>query len=160
MVFSLTTLTVVLFFLLVGEVVLFVLTWKQRQFMRCMFGAAEAREILNLLNENRQKGEELHKNLRALLRGLQETSDIANKSMHKIGVVRFNPFQSLGGEQSFCLALLDGDDSGVVISSLQGKDMTHIYAKPIVAGASQYPLSREEKDAIERATRPTAQTNG
>lgn len=137
--------------LLFGEMILFALVWKQRKFMRQTFGDADAEEIIALLNANKQKSEEVHKDLQTLLRSLQDTSDVANKSMHKIGMVRFNPFQSLGGEQSFCLALLNADHSGVVISSLQGKDMAHMYAKPIIGGNSQYQLSKEEKDAIDRA---------
>lgn len=69
--------------------------------------------------------------------------------VQKIGVVRFNPFSNTGGDQSFALALLDGQDSGIVILSLHGREGTRIYVKPIKAGRSLYELSKEEKQAIE-----------
>lgn len=71
--------------------------------------------------------------------------------VQKIGVVRFNPFSNTGGDQSFALALLDGQDSGIVVLSLHGREGTRIYVKPIKAGKSLYELSKEEKQAIEEA---------
>lgn len=75
-------------------------------------------------------------------------------NIQKIGLVRFNPFAETGGDQSFCLAVLDGDDSGLVISTLHSRDVTRIYAKPIKRGkAAGYDLSFEEKQAIKNAKR-------
>lgn len=71
--------------------------------------------------------------------------------VQKIGVVRFNPFSNTGGNQSFALALLDGQDSGIVVLSLHGREGTRIYVKPIKGGKSLYELSKEEKQAIEEA---------
>lgn len=75
-------------------------------------------------------------------------------SIQKIGLLRFNPFAETGGDQSFCLAILDGHDSGVVISSLHSRDATRIYAKPVSKGkAVGYELSDEEKLAVKKAKR-------
>jgi hypothetical protein len=83
--------------------------------------------------------------------------DIKKNSLYniqKIGLVRFNPFAEAGGDQSFCLALLDGEDSGLVVSSLHSREMTRIYAKPVKKGAAAtYDLSAEEKQAILKAKR-------
>jgi type II secretory pathway pseudopilin PulG len=68
-----------------------------------------------------------------------------------VGLVRFNPFGDTGGNQSFCLALLDSDDTGVVISSVHGRNTTRVYAKAINSGKSKYNLSQEENQAIEQA---------
>lgn len=71
------------------------------------------------------------------------------KSIHKKGIVRYNPFKDLGGDQSFAIALLDGTDSGIVISSLHTREGTRIYAKPIINSLSKkYKLSEEEELAI------------
>ena len=73
-------------------------------------------------------------------------------NIQKVGLVRYNPFAETGGDQSFCLSLLDGKDSGLVISSLHSRDTTRIYAKPVRKGkAAGYDLSAEEKQAIKRA---------
>jgi hypothetical protein len=76
-------------------------------------------------------------------------------SIQKIGIVRFNPFFEIGGNQSFSVALLDGNNNGFVITSLYTREGNRIYAKPIVDEKSQYLLSKEEKEAIEKAINPT-----
>ena len=72
-------------------------------------------------------------------------------SIKKIGVIRFNPFKEVGGDQSFCLALLDSDDTGVVITSLYNREGNRVYGKAIKNSRSQYELSQEEIKAIEKA---------
>jgi hypothetical protein len=69
----------------------------------------------------------------------------------RLGVVRFNPFEDTGGDQSFAIALVDRQGDGVVISSLHGRKETRVYAKPLKKGESAYPLAEEEKEAIARA---------
>ena len=76
---------------------------------------------------------------------------ISQRTFQKIGIIRFNPFAGVGGDQSFSIALLDFQDNGFVITSQYGRDFNRIYAKPIKDGKSQYSLSAEEKQAIEQA---------
>ena len=75
-----------------------------------------------------------------------------NKLMiQKVALVRFNPFSEVGGDQSFSLALLDQNDSGVVLTSFYTREGNRVYAKSIKEGFSQYSLSQEEIKAIEKA---------
>jgi hypothetical protein len=76
---------------------------------------------------------------------------MATSSIQKVGVVRFNPFSDVGGNQSFVIALLDSKNSGLVISSLHGREGTRVYAKPVSAGKSEHHLSTEEIQAIKKA---------
>jgi len=99
------------------------------------------------------------KNIKELDRDIQDLYGISNqihnlalKSVHKVGVVRFNPFKDLGGDQSFSIALLDGQNSGLVISALHTREGNRVYAKPVEKGkALKYPLTDEEKEAIQKA---------
>lgn len=76
-------------------------------------------------------------------------SDLAKNPSVKIGLTRFNPFEDLGGNQSFILCLLDQNNSGVIITSLHNRDLTRIYAKPIKIGeGDNFTLSKEEKSAV------------
>ena len=76
-------------------------------------------------------------------------------SFGRVGLVRFNPFEDTGGNQSFALALLDGRGDGFVVSSLHSRTGTRVYAKAIAAGASDTALSEEESEALQQAiTRP------
>lgn len=73
--------------------------------------------------------------------------------IQKIGLLRFNPFKDTGGDQSFILALLDGKDTGVVISGLYSRAGTRWYAKKIKEGKGvEHELSEEEKRAIKEAS--------
>ncbi len=68
-----------------------------------------------------------------------------------VGLVRFRAFQDTGGDQSFALALADGEGNGVVISALYGRGATRIYAKPVQGWLSPKTLSDEEKQALAQA---------
>lgn len=69
--------------------------------------------------------------------------------VNHIGVVRFNPFKDIGGQQSFAIALLDKTGTGVVLSALHSRAATRIYAKPISKGKSLgNELSNEEQKAL------------
>lgn len=72
-------------------------------------------------------------------------------SVQKVGLVRFNPFSEVGGDQSFSIALLDGNNDGLVVSSFYTREGSRVYGKPIKNGESQYALSREEMKAIAKA---------
>ncbi len=77
-------------------------------------------------------------------------SDIAS-CIQKVGLVRYNAFRDVGSDLSFAIALLDGNDTGVVLNGLYGSDSSNIYAKPVKNGVSTYQLSEEEKYALEIA---------
>ena len=68
--------------------------------------------------------------------------------VQRVGVVRYDAFAMVGGEQSFSLALLDGDDNGMVLTGLYGRSDVRVYAKPITNGGSALALSDEERAAI------------
>lgn len=77
--------------------------------------------------------------------------ELARSARH-VGIVRFNPFQDAGGDQSSAIAILDDRQNGVVFSSIYGRDASRMYAKPVVGGNSTYHLSGEEREAITRAS--------
>lgn len=72
--------------------------------------------------------------------------------IQRIGLLRFNPFKETGGDQSFVLALVDKNDTGIVISSLYARSGTRWYAKRVLAGKGvDHELSDDEKKAIKEA---------
>lgn len=72
-------------------------------------------------------------------------------AVSRVGLVRFNPFEDTGGNQSFVLALLDATGDGIVVSSLHARSGTRIYAKAIRAGRGVTALSEEEEAAVRQA---------
>lgn len=101
--------------------------------------------ILRTLNTVRGKTETLEKNV-ALLEGDGELH------IQRIGIVRFNPFADTGGAQSFSIAFLDKANSGVVMTSLYGRNSNRWYVKELQFGkAKGLALSKEEQEAIGNA---------
>ena len=74
-----------------------------------------------------------------------------SKSIKKIGIVRYNAFKDTGSDLSFALALLNDDNNGVVLNGIYSREMSNIYAKPIVNGQSKYTISDREQEAINKA---------
>ena len=74
------------------------------------------------------------------------------RAFQRVGLVRYNPFEETGGNQSFALALLDAEGNGWVLSSLHARAGTRVYAKAIRGGRSDAALSEEETAAIRQAS--------
>lgn len=104
--------------------------------------------ISNLVEETNT----LQSNLGKIPEEQSKQQKMLTSTIKKIGIVRFNPFNNTGGDQSFAIALLNSEDSGILISSLYLREGTRIYAKPVQKLKSTYPLSEEEENAIKKAT--------
>lgn len=72
-------------------------------------------------------------------------------SVQKIGITRFNPFGETGGDQSFSVCLLNGNDDGFILTALHTRDRTRVYTKSIVGGESKTELSHEEQKVLKNA---------
>lgn len=78
-------------------------------------------------------------------------------SVRRVSLLRYDAFEDVGGRLSFSCAMLDEHGTGVVLTSINGRQETRVYAKPIAAGTSTYNLSTEESDAIRQAMTDTAE---
>jgi len=83
---------------------------------------------------------------------LNRVSESLLFAVQRVGLVRFNPFDDTGGDQSFAIALLDARGDGLVLSSLFARRETRIFAKPIQGGKSKHVLTAEEQRAIDIAS--------
>lgn len=80
--------------------------------------------------------------------------EIKKSSLHlqKVGLVRFNPFGTVGGEQSFVAAFVDSENSGIVFNFIHTKEGLRVYTKRVKKGVGvEYELSKEESNAIEKS---------
>jgi len=64
------------------------------------------------------------------------------------GLVRFDAYNEMSGQQSVAIALLDAEQSGIVMSSIHHRDQARLYVKHVVRGDPEYPLSPEEIEAM------------
>ncbi|CCO08332.1 DUF4446 family protein [Desulforamulus hydrothermalis] len=94
------------------------------------------------------------KNLEALGQEIKQQQGILQEKLaqcvHNPGLIRFNAFDNMGSDLSFSVALLDRRGDGVVLTGLYGRDETRIYAKPIRKGTSNYSLTEEEAQAVQK----------
>ena len=108
-------------------------------------------EILTKLIETHELVEGRVSELEAQFKAL-ETDGVWH--YQRLGIVRFNPFSDTGGSQSFSLAILDGQNNGIVMTSLHARSGNRWYVKEIVQGKGiNVELSKEEQAAIRTAQR-------
>ena len=104
-----------------------------------------------ILREYVERMGTIEHDLESLKAFIEDVHVASQRHLQGIGVVRFNAFDDIGGNQSFAIALLDGKGDGIVLSGLYGRDGSRVYAKPVEGGLSKYALSNEEKAAVEQA---------
>ena len=135
--------------------------WQVRSFntMRKTFfagkNAGDLEEVIKRLqtaiDQNRQQ-------ITTLETSLKDLNHNTSFAMQKLGLVRFNPFDDGGGNFSFSLALLDLHDTGVIITSMHGRQQNRIYTKTIQNGRCEIPLTDEEQQAINLADQPRSKS--
>lgn len=82
---------------------------------------------------------------------IEEIDTRLSSCLQRVGMVRFKAFEEVGGDLSFSLAVLDDRFNGLILTNLFGREESRMYAKPIAAGKSSYPLSSEEQEALSKA---------
>ncbi|MDD3072685.1 MAG: DUF4446 family protein [Candidatus Pacebacteria bacterium] len=70
----------------------------------------------------------------------------------KMDVIRYNPFSTIGGNQSFSVIFLNKNNDGAIITGLYAEGGSRVYAKPIEKGNSKYSLSKEEEQLLRETT--------
>ena len=86
------------------------------------FQGKKAKNLEEVLLGQIKKLEKQDKELKEIFGKIRRLEEISEKTFQKIGVVRFNPFGDVGGDQSFVIALLDSKNNGFVISSLYSRE--------------------------------------
>ena len=116
-------------------------------FMQGDNGASLERKLSVEVSEIRDaaKGLETMMTEQAAIRNIQ------SNTIQKIGFVKYNAFENIGNDLSFALTLLDGNNNGICISSIYGRNESRIFSKPIVKGKSLVSLSQEELESLNEA---------
>jgi|GEM_PF-438129 len=97
------------------------------------------------------KSKEIEEKYDRIIEALMDMNSNINKCVQKIGVIRYNPFSESGGNLCYAVALLDNENNGVVLNGIHSRSGCFTYAKPVEMGVSEYVLSDEEKQALEKA---------
>lgn len=152
----LVILMVVLFLM---NIFLFLRFKKITQLSEKFFSGKNGKDLEDVLSKQLLLIEKNKKDISDLFEGYEKIFNIAAKGIQKVGVVRYNPFKDMGGNQSFSIALLDMNNRGLVISTLATRDGTRVFSKPIIDGeCKDFPLIEEEIKAIRLAKTVTKKT--
>ena len=82
----------------------------------------------------------------------EATEGELRKALHFQGLIRYDAYRDMGGQQSWSIAFIDGMDTGAVLTCLHARDHARVYLKELVSGVSEQRLSPEEEQAVESAT--------
>jgi hypothetical protein len=147
--------------LIIGFFIIILFSWiiflhreirKMKQRSLDFFSGNEVKNIEDIIIDHSKLLKTLDKDIQELYNISNQINILAHKSLYKFAMLRFNPFKEVGGDQSFSLAMLNGRNNGIVLSSLYTRDGTRIYAKAITNGISEkHPLTEEEKEVIKLA---------
>ncbi len=78
-------------------------------------------------------------------------ADRQRSCLQRVGVIRFDAFEEVGGEQSFAVVVLDAERNGLALSSVYSRSDVRVYAKHIRSGQPSHPLTKEEEGALAMA---------
>ncbi len=137
--------------LVLTNVFLILYFYRTNKRINTLLEKGKIKDFRDMLLSQNEKNKDLEEKIKEAFSKIKNLDNISEKTIQKIGVVRFNPFNEMGGNQSFVIALLDAKNDGFVISSLFVKDGNRVYAKFINNGKSDHLLSKEEIEAIEKA---------
>lgn len=111
----------------------------------------EDRSLRKVLGDQEKAIKELERAARLLYQADRKLEAYAAGRLGRVHLVRYDAFEDVGGRLSFSCAMLDDHGDGVVVTSINGRRDTRVYAKPVTAGRSPYSLSTEEEEAIAKA---------
>lgn len=138
--------------LLVSQVILVVYFVRLSRFLRSFTEGISTHDLSALLSGIGASLKKLNSDIDLVRTDVAVLDKQALDHFQHMGFVRYNPFSDTGGDQSFCLCILDNHQNGVVITSLHSREHTRIYAKPILQGKSDgVVLSKEEEAALRKA---------
>lgn len=86
-----------------------------------------------------------------LEQGLDTLQGLQLNAIQRIGLVRYDAFDDMGGELSFALALLNEHGDGIIMSTITGRQENRTYSKQVIKGRAAIQSSAEEDAAIKQA---------
>ncbi len=107
--------------------------------------------LRGVLDGQARKIDRLEQAVRTLNKTDKRQQGLIDGSVRHVALVRYDAFEDVGGRLSFSCAMLDDHGNGVVLTSINGRQETRVYAKSVADGRSSYNLSSEEEEAIRQA---------
>ncbi|GGI03437.1 DUF4446 family protein [Egicoccus halophilus] len=137
--------------LAVVVVVLAVQVRALRRDQRRAFDVGSGEDVVSALGRVDAEVAGLRRDLTTVHANTEHLRELVRGTVSRVGVLRYDAFDDMGGALSFSTALLDERGCGVVVTAINGRSEARCYAKPVVDGESEHHLSSEEEAAIAAA---------
>ena len=137
--------------LVIALLSLLIALWSVLRLRRLARRSGQEGSTVGAVASEAERIDRLARELAATATRLDAAEAQGQRSIQRIGVVRYNPFADTGSNQSFVLAMLDARGDGFVLSSLHSRQQTRIFLKPVSGGRSETAISEEEAEAIRLA---------
>ncbi|MFV0362465.1 MAG: DUF4446 family protein [Suipraeoptans sp.] len=102
----------------------------------------------------REKFSEVDSIIRVVKQNRQDIKNLYNKNTNnyqKVGIIKYDAFNEMGGKLSFAIAMLDEKDNGWILNAMHSREGCYTYIKEIVKGRSYVELAEEEAEALDKA---------
>ena len=118
-----------------------------------MMSGAEGTSIEQMLASHTTEVNQAVSEYKRIQGQIDTIEEMVRSSLARVAVIHFDAFEKTGQGLSWCFAILDRNNNGVVFSSICGQDAERSYVKPIESGraASNYKLTKEEEQALRQA---------
>ena len=118
-----------------------------------MMGGSEGTSIEQMLSAHTAEVDEAVRKYKSLQGQVDVLEDLMRSSLARVAVIHFDAFEKTGQGLSWCVAILDRNNNGVVFSSICGNETERSYVKPIADGraTANYKLTKEEEQALRQA---------
>ena len=123
----------------------------RRNYSNFMSKLGKGDNIDEILKEYIEKVENISSENKEIEKYCDKLNNKVDQCIRKIGLVRYNAYKDTGSNLSFALALLNEENSGIVLNGIYSRDSSNIYCKMVEKGVSPYALSKEEEEAIQQA---------
>ena len=137
-------------------VVCFVMNMINTSKINTLMDYSEDGDMITALKDYYDKVDDLSKTISnstdtVLMSRLTNCENDANMSLKKVGIENFDAYDDVKGNLSFALAILNGNNDGVIFTSLYGHNSCNTYVREITGGVSRTKLLKEEQNALEKA---------
>ena len=140
----------IFFLLILLVIVMRKLTIINRKYSALMSGKKGA-DLEKIIRIRFKEMDQVKANSKRLTREHKQLQRHLSSCFSKYGLVKYDAFNEMAGKLSFVVALLNDENTGIVLNSMHSREGCYTYAKEIIKGESYIPLSEEEKEALEQA---------
>ncbi|MDE7435873.1 MAG: DUF4446 family protein [Lachnospiraceae bacterium] len=144
-------LAAVLLILVILTIVNIVQMRKLKKRYRIFMSGKDAKTLEDILTTRLDQVDSLIASNKKNEQSIQQIFNTMKYTFQKVGLIKYDAFNEMGGKLSFSLALLDQKNDGFIINAMHSREGCYTYIKEIIDGNSIIQLAEEEKEALNMA---------